>query len=77
MPSTVSSLTVCAPGTVLTGALLAPVTVSDAESVAVLKALAPPLTPTSRKPPLTPVVRSHARKVIALATVAGAPALGW
>ena len=51
------------------GASLMPVTASDAVSVAALNALAPPLALASAVSPATPLLRSHARNVIAAPSV--------
>ena len=52
-----------------TGASLTALIVKFAVSVAVLKAVVPPLVVVSAVPPFVPVVRSQARKVIALVIV--------
>ena len=53
----------------MVGASLTAVTVRLAVSVAVLKAVLPPLVEVSAVPPLVPLLRSQARKVMALGSV--------
>ena len=65
----VSSLVLCAPGTVLTGASLTAVTVMLLLAVALLNAVEPPLLVVSAVRPAVPVVWSHARKLRPFVTV--------
>ena len=65
----VSSLTLCPPGTALTGGSLTALTAIEAVSVAVLKAVEPPLVLVSAVPPLLPLVWSQARKVSPVETL--------
>ena len=62
---------------VMVGASLIALTVKLAVSVALENALLPPLLLVSAVPPFVPLVRSQARKVIAVASVPLKLALGW
>src|SRR5213596_2813312 len=62
---------------VTTGASLTALITRPAVSVALEKAVAPPFVDVSAKLPLVPLVRSQARKVIALARVPLKFAFGW
>ena len=75
--SSVMAVSVISPLLSSTGASFTGVTVRLAVSVAVLKAVLPPLTLVLARAPLVPLVRSQARKVMASARVPFQLATGW